>query len=78
MSTDTISDINAAIGRSISHNEIVRVTVEDEKEALSYIDECGRIESYDHARENDGSLRVWGIRQGSDFRIRIIQPAKAE
>lgn len=67
-----LSDINAAIGRSISHNEIVRVTVEDEKEALSYLDECGRIEDLDHARENDGSLDVWGTRQGEDFRLRIV------
>lgn len=71
MNTDTISDINAAIGRSISNNEIVHATVADEKEALSYLDECGRIEDLDHARENNGDLDVWGTRQGDDFRIHV-------
>lgn len=70
--TDTIGDINAAIGRSISHNEIVRVTVPDAKEALGYLDECERITELDHARESDGSLSIWGSRYGESFRLRIV------
>lgn len=62
--------IESAITRSISHNEIVRVNVPDiqsARDAAGLIaDEC------DDARENDGSLDVWGVLNGSDFRIRIV------
>ena len=61
--------IESAITRSISHNEIVRVNVPDiqsARDAAGLIaDEC------DDARENDGSLDVWGVLNGSDFRIRL-------
>lgn len=73
MKTDEITDINSAIGRSISHNEIVRVTVADQSEALGYLDESGRITELDSARENNGDLDVWGKRQGEDFRIKLVK-----
>jgi hypothetical protein len=64
--------IESAITRSISHNEIVRVNVPDiqsARDAAELIaDEC------DDARVNDGSLDVWGVLEGSDFRIRLIAP----
>ena len=67
MTTET--NIESAIARSISHTEIVRVNVSDIRAALDAVrvisDEC------DYARENDGSLDVWGLLNGSDFRIRV-------
>tara|TARA_R110000868_G_scaffold139147_1_gene353883 strand:- start:144 stop:356 length:213 start_codon:yes stop_codon:yes gene_type:complete len=68
MTTETT--IESAIERSISHNEIVRVNVDDIQAARDtaglIADEC------DSAMENDGSLDVWGALNGSDFRIRIV------
>ena len=68
MSIET--DIESAINRSISHNEIVRVSVPDiqaGRDAAGLIaDEC------DDAVEGDGSLDVWGVLDGSDFRIRLV------
>ena len=67
MTTET--NIESAIARSISHTEIVRVSVSDIQFARAAVgliaDEC------DDAREDDGSLDVWGVRNGSEFRIRV-------
>ncbi len=67
----TASTIKEAIGRSISHDEIVLVTVADPKAALALIDEDENVTDLDHSKENNGDLDVWGTRLGKDFRIRI-------
>ena len=68
MTTET--NIESAIARSISHTEIVQVNVPDIRVARHTAGliacEC------DDARENDGSLDVWGTLNGSDFRIRLV------
>lgn len=67
----TMTEIKPAIARSISHTEIVRLVVDDPKEALALIDNDESVTELDWATENDGDLDVWGKRLGADFRIRI-------
>ena len=67
----TASTTKEAIGRSISHNEIVLVVTADPREALSNIDTDENVTDLDHSVENNGDLDVWGARLGKDFRIRI-------
>jgi len=67
----TASTTKEAIGRSISHNEIVLVLTENPREALANIDNDENVTDLDHSGENNGDLDVWGTRLGSDFRIRI-------
>lgn len=74
MSTTTYfqDEIKSAIARSISHDERVTVNCEDTAAALESIDNMESVEELDHAAENDGSLDVWGVYQGNDFRLRLI------
>lgn len=72
MNTYTDSEIKSAIARSISHNEIVAIECEDQKETLSQIDNDENVSELDWATENDGSLDVWGKRMGDEFRVRLI------
>ncbi len=69
------AQIKSAIARSISHNEIVRVNVSNkaaQTEALEDVSRLDEVAECDYAKENDGSLDVWGTtEEGSDFRIRI-------
>jgi len=68
----TESTIKEAIARSISRNEIVRVTFAggDIADALSEVNAFA--EDYDNNTENDGDEDVWGtIENGDEFRIRI-------
>ncbi len=74
MQTET--EIKPAIARSISHNEIVILTVDDPKDALEKIDNDENVTELDSATENNGDLDVWGKRLGVDFRIRIRKNAK--
>jgi len=67
----TASTVKEAIGRSISHNEIVLLITADPRETLANIDEDENVSDVDHSVENNGDLDVWGTRLGSDFRIRI-------
>lgn len=67
----TASTTKEAIGRSISHNEIVLVVTANPREALANIDNDENVTDLDHSVENNGDLDVWGTRLGSDFRIRI-------
>lgn len=69
MTTET--EIKPAIGRSISHNEIVLLVVDDPKEALEKIDNDEGVTELDSSTENNGDLDVWGKRHGDDFRLRI-------
>ena len=70
------TEIKSAIARSISHNEIVRVTAANkaaQTEALEDVSRLDEVAACDHAKENDGSLDVWGTTEdGSEFRIRLI------
>lgn len=66
----TKQKVELAIKRSIAYNEIVRVSVPAIQSAR---DEAGVIaDECDDAREDDGSLDVWGSLDGSDFRIRLV------
>ena len=69
--TTTMTEINRAIARSISHTEIVLLVVQDPKAALESIDNDANVTELDSAKENNGDLDVWGKRLGDDFRIRI-------
>jgi hypothetical protein len=67
----THTEIKPAIGRSISHDEIVLLLVPDAKEALDSIDNDENVSELDWSTENNGDLDVWGRRLGEDFRLRI-------
>lgn len=67
----TLTEIKPAIARSISHNEIVLLVVEDPRSALESIDNDENVSELDHTAENNGDLDVWGKRLGEDFRLRI-------
>lgn len=69
----TLTSIKEAIGRSISHTEIVKVIVPMIEEALQAIDNDENVEELDWSRENDGSMDVYGKRLGADFRLRLVQ-----
>lgn len=69
------TETEAAILRSISHNEIVRVECADPAQLADWISD--NYDEVDHARENNGALDVWGKRNGEDFRLRIRNPNAA-
>lgn len=64
------TETESAIARSISHNEMVQVEVEDPAQLVDWISE--NYSDVDSCRENDGSLDVWGNREGEDFRLNIV------
>ena len=70
------TEIKSAIARSISHNEIVRVNVTGKAAQTKALEDVSRLDEVaecDYAKENDGSLDVWGTTEdGSEFRIRIV------
>ena len=69
----TCSTIKEAIGRSISHNEIALVIVDDLRAALESIDNDENVSDFDHSTENNGDIDAWGTRLDREFRIRIRQ-----
>ena len=71
----TLTEIKPAIARSVSHNEVVLLVVEDPKAALESIDNDENVTELDHGTENNGDLDVWGKRLGSNFRLRIRSEA---
>jgi hypothetical protein len=73
----TLNEIKPAIGRSISHNEIVLLVVDDPKEALESIDNDENVTDLDWSTENNDDLDVWGTRLGEDFRLRIRKECAA-
>lgn len=70
------NEIKSAIARSISHTEIVRVTVADKAAQIEALEDVGRLEEVaesDYVRENDDSIDVWGTTEdGKEFRLRIV------
>lgn len=67
---NTQSTIEAAIARSISHTEIVKVAVEDLAVALAEVNALA--DEYDHADVNVGE-DVWGKSEdGSEFRLLLV------
>lgn len=70
-----MTDIKSAIARSISHNEIVLVTVDDPKAALEAIDNDENVTELDWTDAEVGSgnvIDVWGTRLGDEFRLHIL------
>lgn len=68
----TESTISEAIARSVSHNEIVRVTFADGDLGAALSEVNAIAEDYDNTTENDGDEDVWGtMENGEEFRIRI-------
>lgn len=68
----TESTISEAIARSVSHNEIVRVTFADGDLGAALSEVNAIAEDYDNTTENDGDEDVWGtMENGDEFRIRI-------
>ncbi len=71
----TSTEIKPAIARSISHNEIVLLTVPDPKAALANIDNDENVTDLDWTDSEIGLgkvIDVWGKRLGSEFRLNII------
>lgn len=67
----TESTIEAAIARSISHNEIVKVDVTDIATALTEVNM--HAEQYDHTDANEGE-DVWGnVENGHEFRLLLVK-----
>lgn len=75
----TLTEIKPAIARSISHNEIVELKVEDPRAALDAIDNDENVTDLDWTETHDMSaadrgkiIDVWGKRLGEDFRLYIV------
>lgn len=66
----TEATIKDAITRSVSHNEIVKVTVKDIPAALAEVN--AHSEDYDHTDANEGE-DVWGsVESGAEFRLLLV------
>jgi hypothetical protein len=75
----TMTEIKPAIARSISHNEIVLLTVADPKAALDQIDNDENVTELDWTDSEIGLgkiIDVWGKRLGGEFRLNIIAEAR--
>lgn len=73
-----MTEIKPAIARSISHNEIVLLTVADPNAALANIDNDENVTDLDWTDSEIGVgkvIDVWGRRTGSDFRLNILKEA---
>lgn len=75
----TATEIKPAIARSISHNEIVELRVEDPESAIEAIDNDENVTDLDWTEIDDMSaadrgkiIDVWGKRLGEDFRLYIV------
>jgi len=64
-----ITDLAAAIERSISHTEITKMQGDGDK-LVELLEDTDAVTELDYVLENDGSLDVWW--DGEDFRIRIV------
>lgn len=71
--TSITAEIENAIARSISHNEIVTVEVEDIDEATSEVnaiaDECEWVSGVEQGSVT--GTDIWGALNGDDFRLFI-------
>ena len=69
--------IKSAIARSISHNEIIAVKVDDIAAALAAVDiAAAEYESEEKTHSRNGKCRknVWGTTEdGSEFRLVLVQ-----
>jgi hypothetical protein len=63
--------VKPAIARSISHNEIVLLLVDDASRALESIDNDENVTELDHILLDNGDIDCWGKRFGEDFRLLI-------
>lgn len=72
----TYTSPKEAIGRSISHNEIVTLLSTDPKESLALINNDENVAELDWTLENSGEMDVWGISLEKEFRIRIREELK--
>jgi hypothetical protein len=70
------TEIKPAISRSVSHTEVVIVTVDDPKSALAQIDNDEDVTELDWVSGVEkGSMTgidVWGKRLGEDFRLFLV------
>jgi len=62
--------IKPAISRSISHDEIVLLLVDDARQALECIDNDENVTELDYT-DTDNGIDCWGKRFGEDFRLLI-------
>lgn len=71
---DYVASVRHAIVHSISRNEIVKTPVptDGRDEMIEYLEDQDEVADLDSAKENDGSLGVFGKFKGEDFRIRFI------
>jgi hypothetical protein len=70
-----MTEIKPAIARSISHDEIVLLTVADPTAALDQIDSDENVTELDWTDSEIGLgkiIDVWGKRQGGEFRLHIL------
>jgi hypothetical protein len=75
----TMTEIKPAIARSISHNEIVLLTVADPEAALDQIDNDENVTELDWTDSEIGLgkvIDVWGKRLGGEFRLNILAEAR--
>jgi hypothetical protein len=75
----TMNEIKTAIARSISHNEIVLLTVADPTAALDQIDNDETVTDLDWTDSEIGLgkiIDVWGNRLGGEFRLHILAEAR--
>lgn len=80
MTTYTAAELESAIARSISHDEIVAVECDDIRATLDRIDDDEDVTELDSAETEDMSaaergkyIDCWGKRLGSDFRIYLFR-----
>jgi hypothetical protein len=69
------TELEAAIKRSVSYNEIALVICDDAAQIADYIE--AEYDEADHARENNGDIDVWGKCAGDDFRLRLRKTGAA-
>ena len=66
--------IEQAIKESIAETRVVTVTVTetDMEQSFGDVSSCDLVTNWDYAREDDGSIDVWGTTEdSSDFRLRL-------
>jgi hypothetical protein len=63
--------IELAIKESIAETRVVTVEVDDMAQALEDVSLIDHVTECDYAREDDGSLDVWGVAGADDFRLRL-------
>jgi hypothetical protein len=67
----------AAIARSISHDEVARVALDEtisgvEDKIAAMLVELRALGLEDYSEENDGSIKAWGEREGGEWTVRTV------